>query len=393
MENKWNAAFLQEQSLKTDPLADELIAEITQSHGLEEVRKLFSQLADNRDLLKSSEVLIKVKEYFKKDSQLPQWADEKKINIAQNLFALYGPEIAFLLNFRSLPLCYTSKNGAKVLYSTGRLKEDGHNVSKITRRLMETSQMVINVMSPGGFDPNGRGIVTVKKVRLMHAAIRYYLKNPNIPTGDWDVSELGEPINQEEMAGTLMAFGPLVINGLDRLGIKTTDEEKEAYLHCWKIVGYYIGLEQKFFPQNHEEGWQLGVAIIKRNYSESEEAKVLARSIIGFGQHIIPYKFLDDMPEYFIQRFTKDVSELAGVDFAKLLDINPKSTFKKKAITWMLEKSFYTASTYQKKSWLVAKVSKWLNGKLLQGTIYFYLKNNKTEFYIPPSLKDNWKLN
>lgn len=258
---------------------------------------------------------------------------------------------------------------------------------------METSQMVINVMSPGGFDPNGRGIVTVKKVRLMHAAIRYYLKNPNAHMGEWNLSELGEPINQEEMAGTLMAFGPLVINGLDRLGIKTTEEEKEAYLHCWKIVGHYIGLEESFFPDNHESGWQLGVAIIKRNYSESEEAKVLAKSIIGFGQQIMPSRFLDDMPEYFIQRFTKDVSEIAGVDFAKLLDINSKGTFKKKAVTWVLEKSFYTASQYQKKSWLVAKVSKWLNGKMLQGTIDFYLKSNKVEFYIPPSLKDNWKLN
>ncbi|MFM7022006.1 MAG: oxygenase MpaB family protein [Flavobacteriales bacterium] len=393
MENKWSTAFLQEQSHKTDPVADTLIAEITAAHGLEEVRKLFSQLTENNDLLKNDQVLQKVKDYFKKDMDLPAWADQKKIRIGQDLFALYGPEIAFLLNFRSLPLCYTSKNGAKVLYATGRLKEDGHNVAKITRRLMETSQMVINVMSPGGFAPTGKGIVTVKKVRLIHAAIRYYLKNPNIPTGDWDVNELGEPINQEEMAGTLMAFGPLVMNGLERLGIHTTNEEKDAYLHCWKLVGHFIGLDEHLFPENHEEGWQLGVAIIKRNYSESEEARVLAKSIIGFGQRIIPYRFLDDMPEYFIQRFTKDVSDVAGVDFARLLDIKARPTFKKKAVTWVMEKSFYNVSYYQKRSGLFARASKWLNGKMLQGTITFYMKNNNVEFHIPPSLKDNWKLN
>ncbi len=60
---------------------------------------------------------------------------------------------------------------------------------------METSQMVINVMTPGGFEPNGTGIITIKKVRLMHASIRYYLKHPHINQKGWDTSTLGEPIN------------------------------------------------------------------------------------------------------------------------------------------------------------------------------------------------------
>lgn len=393
MENKWSDSFLQEQSLKIDPLADDLIADINTHGGMEAVHQLFAQLTNNSDIAKNDGVLPAVKNYFNAEMQLPSWADEKKIDIAQNLFLLYGPEIAFLLNFRSLPLCYTSKNGAKVLYATGRLKEDGHNVTKITRRLMETSQMVINAMSPGGFDPQGRGIVTVKKVRLMHAAVRYYIKHPHIPTGDWDIADLGEPINQEEMAGTLMAFGPLVIKGLELLGIETTTEEKEAYLHCWKIVGHFIGLEQALFPENHEDGWNLGIAIIKRNYSESMEAKVLAKGIVNFGQQVIPFRFLDDMPEYFIQNFTSDVSKLTGHDFATVLNISSKPTFKKRAITWVFKKTFDSLADLQKNSWLFAKFSKWLNKRILEGTVKLYLNNNKTDFYIPPNLKDNWKLN
>ena len=180
VENKWTASFLREQSFRSDPIADTLIAEINANHGMEEVHRLFAQLTKNSDIIDNAEVLPNVKAYFNKEIHLPDWADHSKIETAQNLFALYGPEIAFMLNFRSLPLCYTSNSGSKVLCATGRLKEDGHNVNKITRRLMETSQMVINAMSPGGFEPMGRGIITVKKVRLMHAAIRYYIKNPNI---------------------------------------------------------------------------------------------------------------------------------------------------------------------------------------------------------------------
>ena len=190
-----------------------------------------------------------------------------------------------------------------------------------------------------------------------------------------------------------MAFGPLVISGLEILGIETTREEKDAYMHCWKIVGHFIGLDENLFPDNHEDGWDLGVAIIKRNYGESNDAKILAKSIVGFGQHIMPFPFFNDMPEYFIQRFTRDVSAVVGADFSRLLDIKSKPNLKKRIITWSLERTFDSLSDLKKTSWFFSKIAKWLNSKMLQRTVHFYLKNNKIEFYIPPSLKENWKLN
>jgi len=392
MNNKWNDDFLKQMSLKSDDLADTLVKKIIESHGIEEIRKLFSQLTDNNDILKNQSVLPEVIAYFNAEMALPAWANEQQIAIAQAMFAKNGPEIAFLLNFRSLPLCYSSKNGAKVLYSTGRLREEGHNTSKIVRRLMETSQIVINVMAPGGLSPEGKGIVTVKKVRLLHAAIRYYLQHPHINKNGWDTSTFGVPINQEEMAGTLMAFGPLVSQGLNLLGVETTTEEKDAYLHCWKVVGHFIGLDPQLFPTNHEDGWNLGLAILTRNQHESEEAKALASSLVDFGKIIMPTSLLDDMPEYFIQRFTRDVSEVTKINFAQLIGINPKPTIKRRLVTWFMEKAFDASALLENKSRFFAKIIKWLNMKIMQGMVNVYLKNTKVEFYIPPSLKENWQL-
>ncbi len=392
MTNTWTAEFLQEMSHKTDQSADQLVTQIIESHGIDEIRKLFSQLTNNDDILKNNSVLPEVKAYFNNEMNLPSWADQKKIAIAQNMFAKFGPEIAFLLNFRSLPLCYSSKNGAKVLYSTGRLREEGHNTSKIVRRLMETSQMVINVMAPGGLTPEGKGIVTVKKVRLMHAAIRYYLLHPHINRNGWDTQTYGIPINQEEMAGTLMAFGPLVTQGLDLLGVETTQEEKDAYLHCWLIVGHFIGVDPELYPKNHEDGWNLGLAILTRNQHESDEAKALTASLVDFGKIILPFRFLDDMPEYFIQRFTRDVSAAAKIDFCALIGINPKPTFKRRMITWFMEKAFDAVSNLESKSWFFARIVKWLNIKIMKGMVAIYLKTTNVEFNIPPSLQENWKL-
>ena len=257
---------------------------------------------------------------------------------------------------------------------------------------METSQMVINVMSPGGFEPEGKGIITVKKVRLMHASIRYYLKHPHINQNGWDTQELGEPINQEEMAGTLMAFGPLILKGLNELGITITQEQEDAYTHCWNIVGHFIGLDEDLMPENYEDGWNLGTSILARNCHQSFEGIELGKSLVQFGKNIFPGYFFDDMPAFFIKRFTRDVSSEIGVNFPELIGINPKPTFKRKLVTWLLTFIFDKVSDIQKKYWLFRKLSKWINKKLMQGMIDFYLKNREVEFYIPPSLKSNWKL-
>lgn len=393
MENRnWEVSFLKEKSFQTDPLADQLVKDILQVHGQEAIKELFSQLTDNDDIIQNEKVKPEIRDYFNSNMELPDWADEEKIKIGQNLFELYGLEIAFLLNFRSLPLCYSSKSGSKVLFSTGRLSREKTNTNKLTRRLMETSQMVINVMSPGGFEHSGKGIITVKKVRLMHASIRYYLKHPQINQHGWDTENLGEPINQEEMAGTLMAFGPLILKGLNELGIEITKEQEDAYTHCWNIVGHFIGLDKDLMPKNYNEGWDLGIAILKRNYEVSYEGQELGKSLVQFGKNIFPGYFFDDMPAFFISRFTRDVSADIGENFSKLIGINPKPTLKRKFVTWLLTYVFDKVSDLQRKSPFLDKVSKWINRKLMQGMIDFYLKNRTVEFYIPPSLKSNWKL-
>ncbi len=389
---KWNNTFLKEKSKIIDPLADNLVSEMISNHGQEAIKDLFTQLTDNNDIISNPKVKPEIKNYFNKNQTLPDWADENKIKISQNLFELYGLEIAFLLNFRSLPLCYSSKSGAKVLYSTGRLSDQGQNTNKLTKRLMETSQMLINVMSPGGFDLNGTGIITIKKVRLLHASIRFYLKHPHINKNGWNVEELGEPINQEEMAGTLMAFGPLILKGLAELGIEITKEQENAYTHCWNVVGYFIGVNSDLLPNSYQDGWDLGIAILKRNKQESIEGKELSKSLVQFGKNIFPGYFFDDMPEFFIKRFTRDVSMEFDDNLSELIGINPLPTFKRRFITRVLTYIFDKVSDVQRKSLFFRGISKWINKKLMQGMVNFYLKDKKVEFNIPPSLRENWNL-
>ena len=394
LNGEWNPLFLKEMSLICDKEADDLIQEIMGSGGPSVAKTIFESLRDNDDKILDDNVNQKLKSYFNDNQDLPLWADESKIKLAQDFFAQNGPAIAMTLNLRSLPLCYSSRNGAKVLYATGKLNESPNgNVDKLARRLLETSQMVMNVMVPGGFESNGKGIITVKKVRLMHAAVRFYIKNPKYNPNGWDAKDLGEPINQEEMAGTLMAFSALIISGLVKVGIKMTDEEKDAYMHCWNIVGHFIGVDTRFFPNSYNDGWNLGISILRRNLEESMEGKALTKSLIDFNKDFIPGHFFDELPEYFVSHWTEDVAKELNADFDKVLNLEEKNSLKDRLLAKLIEEAFEWVSEHDDDNTLIGKMIEKYNVKFLQTLVNKYFENKEVEFDIPPGLKSNWKLN
>jgi hypothetical protein len=192
--------------------------------------------------------------YLDVSGKLPAWADAGLIRRGEELFEQYGPEVFMLLNVSSLPLCYCCGNGAQVLYDTGRLLAHNGKVDPLARRLMETAQMIVNVLSVGGLSEGGNGTITVQKVRLIHASIRYFLKCGQAG-GPWDTNTFGEPINQEDLAGTLMSFGPVILTGLKKLGISLSDDDTKAWMHCWNVTGYILGIDETLLPDTYPQGW------------------------------------------------------------------------------------------------------------------------------------------
>ena len=397
---KWDVAFLQAMSVKTDLYAEQIIQDIITDKGFAELRSLFTSLSTDHDVVTTASNLPQpVIDYFNAEMSLPAWADEAKINLAQQAYARFAPQVALILNFKALPLCYACKNGAKVLAATGRLTETANkDVSKAVRRLFETSQMVINVMSPGGLAPKGKGIVTVKKVRLYHAAIRTYLTHPIKGHPPWDMTTYGAPINQEEMAGTLMAFSALVIDGLSEIGAKLSDAEKDAYIHCWNIVGHFIGLDAALYPATYQDGWNLGIAIINKNKDESTDGKALTKTLLDFSAtffsaNLIDKLFFGSLPRYFLSYFIKNVSVQINTDIVKLLGAEKKLGFFARIKGWLFIKIITMVSREENKDAFVRKIFTKVASKFLQGVITQHFKTYNTAFYIPASLKESWNMN
>jgi ER-bound oxygenase mpaB/B'/Rubber oxygenase, catalytic domain len=386
---------LQQFRFVTDPLADETIARIITAGEEKQINQVLMTLVRNDSFQKGmfvsfgSEIADLLDQYIQVSGALPDWADPELISKGEHLFELYGPNIFMLLNVSSLPMCYCCGHGAQVLYDTGRLLTNNGNVDPLARRLMETAQMVVNTLSKGGLSPNGAGVVTLQKVRLIHASIRYFLKRgQSIQT--WDQQKLGEPINQEDLAGTLMSFGPVILSGLKRLGVSLSEEESTAWMHCWNITGKLLGIADELLPDTYAQGFQLATDILRHQAVPSDAGKALTDACIKFMNKVIPGNAFDDVPVYLMWYFLQDFSKSTGKDLAATIGVAEQENRRDKivlAITHFVNAMLSKEDSHDR---FVCKIVESFNRMLLQGMIYHFNGGKGVQFFIPPSLQSNW---
>src|SRR4051812_2159380 len=184
--SQWQPAALEPARRRGDPLADNVITGLFAENQVAPVNELMRNFVLNEYPAPEGLPEI-VRDYLAHTDQLPPWADRDLIAAGEKVFWRYGPQLIVILHCYSLPFCYVARNGVQVLALTTRL------MSNPTRRVLETAQLLVDVMQPGGLtEPFGRGR-SIQKVRLMHATIRRLA--PTAPS--WK-DEFGLPINQED---------------------------------------------------------------------------------------------------------------------------------------------------------------------------------------------------
>jgi hypothetical protein len=193
----------------------------------------------------------------------------------------------------SLPECYLDREGVPVLAATQRLEAHTY------RRIWETSHMVVSVMQPDGLS-KGPGVEYCQRVRLMHAAIAHLLLAPSSEVGtadqlghvlaarDWDAARLGTPLNQEDLAYVLLTFSYVGLRGLATLGVKTTPEEREAYVHAWNVIGALLGVREELLAGSYDEARVLFERIRARRRGASPDGQALTRSLVAWMEEMMP---------------------------------------------------------------------------------------------------------
>jgi len=353
-----------------DRKADPVIEKIFALKEVNAVNKLLRDIQNNDDLV-AVEMPDELKNLLNTTDNWPEWADREQIRLGQQLFSRYGMQMTMALFCWSLPSCYSCSKGAQVLGITKRITKRVH------QRLIETAQFILDVMDENGLEPNGRGIRTAQKIRLLHTTIRYHVRqNPH-----W-CAEYGVPINQEDMACTMLSFA-LLPQALNKLGMNFTVQEEAAFFHCWRVIGSILAMEEEMLPHDVEDGKALWDAILTRNTAPSDVGRELTAALVNYMKERVPGEMFDGIIPTLIRELCEDrVVDAVGIEPANWTRhfLHP--------LRWI----FGVTDEIQNSSELAAWISGVFSRKLLEGLHYVERGGKKTDFTIPKNLQDKWGL-
>ena len=381
--SRWTDALLDSMRELGDPVADGPVAAVLERADVDTVNALMHTLVSNDQLVPKG-LPPEIQAYLAQTVALPDWADMDKIKRGQQLFETWGFEIAICLFCASLPSAYAAAKGVKVLHLTARLATDPR------RRVMETGQFLIDVLTVGSLDENGKGLRTIQRVRLMHAAVRHLIKARNEQQpGTWDPN-WGTPINQEDLAGTLLSFSYVPAEPLRRLGVRLPAKDEDAYLHLWNVIGHLLGVRDELLVRGVGDATALVHAIRRRQFEASFEGREMTDALL---------KLLDEMTVFhrFDDTIPPLIRHLIGDDIANLLQV-PKSDLVddlsrvERVANWFYVHVFGRTERDSPRYQLVSRMVRPFGNDLLHGLFRLERGGERAPFDIPDHLANSWGL-
>ncbi|HYF94705.1 MAG TPA: oxygenase MpaB family protein [Symbiobacteriaceae bacterium] len=351
-----------------DPQADRVVAELAARGELARVRRLLETLLHS-DQAVPEELPEAAVRWLEQTGDLPSWVNRRRLERGAAFFAEHGVLVSLILATDSLVECYAARKGVKVLTATYRMAQNPY------RRIAETAQWVLLVMAPGGLGPEGQGIRATQKVRLMHAAIRHLI----LAAGGWDLPGWGVPINQEDLAGTLMAFSYIVLRDLRKLGVTVSDGEAEDFLYIWRAVGEMIGVRPSVIPTGMAEAQALTEAIFRRHHGPSPDGVLMTRALLEMHASMVPGELFDGIIPALLRH-------LAGDQVADWMEV-PRTPWE--AVAARVATAVGRA---ENQTGLLRKAARRLGIAFLQVTAIAMTDYRRASFSIPEELRRRWKL-
>jgi len=356
-----------------DAKADAVVKALVDTGEVGLVNRVLQTLVDNDDP-RTAELPDVVRKYFDETALiLPE--NEDWLVMGQRVFAEHGPEILAILACYALPAAYAAHRGVQVLASTQLLEK------QTTRRLWETTQMVVDCLSPGGLSADGRGVLTAQRVRLMHAGIRHLCLSRQ-GAGAWNREKWSLPINQEDMAGTLMTFSWIVLDGLHKLGIELTGDEQSAYLQVWLHIGKIMGVDARLLPANVAEAAELTATIQRRQIGLSPEGVALTTALRAALDRETPGTIFDGFSDALMRLFLPK-------DVAVFLQIPHKPV--ESAIVWLMKPFIGDLDGAIDKNPRARTLLREFNLMLIDSLLRNQLGRKRPPFVIPTELHSGWR--
>lgn len=237
-----------EAMLWGDPLADAVAAdcaEIGRGRAMDMYERAVVGQADVDGMPDAPDSL---KALVAQLNHVPFWVDLGEIDMGAAAYSRNAREAGIALGTASLISGYSNAAAVAPLAVTRRF------VDQAKLRSLETSRWVFATARPGGLHRSGEGFARTARVRMIHAFVRRHI----LTKVEWDVDDLGIPINQADLAYTGVEFSLLPVRAMEQLGVHFRPEEVSAMFALWRYMGYLIGLDERVLPTNRAEAERLG---------------------------------------------------------------------------------------------------------------------------------------
>ena len=303
----WDDAFLDSLRTQADPEADNVIAGLFS--GTKDASSAFRAL-----VVEQHEVADPaLKAFLEEEPVLPAWVDPARVSAGQECFARWGSHVFTALYAAALPSAYACWRGCPGPRLDGPARD--------RRQAPAQRDGAVPPRRHGAWWPGigGRGYSDVRHVRLMHAAVRWLIQND--PRAEWN-PDWGTPINQEDLLETLLTFTEIVFEVFDRTGIVYSEDDANAYLHAWSLIGHYLGIRADLLPLTRAQTSVLMPIVRRRQFGPSESGSALMAALLEQGTRLAP-PGLRGLPattvRFYVGDATADLLSVPKADWTKNL--------------------------------------------------------------------------
>ncbi|MEV5651047.1 oxygenase MpaB family protein [Nocardia sp. NPDC052254] len=259
---QWNVLG---ESLVVGDSAMDALVEWMYREGMAQTRELFDR-ALREGIAAVPDAPEPLRAFFVEVQTPPAWVDYAKIACAEQAFQRGGIDGIYIARDVSFLGGYLASGFNQTLIRTGALEKGP------AKRFAETLQWALDVTSDGGMLPRGIGCRSTIQVRFIHALVRRHVA----AAPDWRAEEWGLPINQTDMAATLVGalIAPFV--GAMSMGVVVSRRELDAAAHLTRYVGWLIGVDEPLLPGNFREAVRILQHSLSAITNPDETSKQLA---------------------------------------------------------------------------------------------------------------------
>ncbi|MGW0177833.1 oxygenase MpaB family protein [Nocardia sp. NPDC003345] len=205
-----------------------------------------------------------LRDFFTAVETTPDWVDPDLVAHGEQVLRRGGYDGLYLARDVSFLGGYLASGFNKTLLRTGALEKGP------AQRFAETMQWALDVQN--GMEKFGPGYRSTLHVRFVHSLVRRHVA----AMPDWDGGAWGLPINQTDMAATLV--GALIapfIGGM-AMGILPSHTDREAAAHLARYVGWLMGVGDEWLPTGFRDSVRILYHCMSSITNPDETTKRLA---------------------------------------------------------------------------------------------------------------------